>query len=92
MKWYKPWTWFVSEEIRQYLSPEEMRLYAQCRMKLHGGGYYSSPQPNQYSSMFGNVENFLVELVEFILFLAMLSYLVGYEEWLPWEEEDKEDS
>jgi len=75
-------------EARRVLG-KEAAVYADPRVAFVGGGYYGSVQPNQYSSFFGNVESFLVELVEFFLFLAMLSYIVGYEEWLPWEK-DKE--
>ena len=64
-------------EIAKYVSPSS----------VEAGGYYGTTN-NQYSSFFGNAEAFLTELVEFFLFLALLSYVVGYEEWLPWEESE----
>jgi hypothetical protein len=72
----------------------DQEIIAYCKLKgIRAGGYYSAAVPTQAqsSSFFGGIENFLVELLEFFLFLAMLSYVVGYEEWLPWEEEEPDD-
>ncbi len=79
----------ISAEEISHLIPD-FELQNNAEIKIQGGGYYtSSSSSNQYSSFFGNAEAFLTELVEFFLFLALLSYVVGYEEWLPWEKEDK---
>ncbi len=53
----------------------------------HAGGYYYGDQSS--SSMFSDAEDFLSELVEFYLFLVMLSYVVGYTDWIPWEQNSK---
>ena len=49
------------------------------------GGYYSSAP----SSPFQGTEDFLAELVEFYLFLVMLGYVIGYTDWIPWEQNSK---
>ncbi|MFH1709130.1 MAG: hypothetical protein ABIF71_14595 [Planctomycetota bacterium] len=71
-------------EVNRILGDKEIAAYAGNPAVIQGGGAYSSGS-NQYSGMFGNMENFVVELVEFFLFLALVSYAIGYEEWLPWE-------
>jgi len=75
------------DELYRRMGAQELRKYSVSDVTLYGGGYYGGRQTGQ-SSFFSNVESFLIELVEFFLFLAMLSYVVGYEEWLPWEKKD----
>lgn len=77
------------DELFGIIGAREIRTYSADGTAVCGGGYYGVASTGQ-SSFFSNVENFLVELVEFFLFLAMLSYVVGYEEWLPWEDDEDE--
>ncbi|MFC1479188.1 hypothetical protein ACFL6F_01195 [Planctomycetota bacterium] len=77
------------DEVFRIMGAQEVSKYSSPGVVLYGGGYYGSPSTGGTSSFFSNVESFLIELVEFFLFLALLSYVVGYEEWLPWEDPEE---
>ena len=78
-----------AHEALDLMGSVELARYMSDGRRIYGGGYYgTTANSNQYSSFFGGVEDFIYELLEFFLFLAMISYIIGYEEWLPWEEKD----
>lgn len=59
-------------------------LKSDTEISVYGGGYHGDQ-----SSFFSGGEDFMIELVEFYLFLVMLGYVVGYTEWIPWEKDKK---